>query len=108
MKPAPCWWMVKVHRARVTVSRLFVQRSEGKRPRPVTADGVMALHAQEDVPSALVRDHDVIYVYHNRIDATGDKRETEEQVFEAVDKTLQELIRSIIRNSPAPMPTTCW
>lgn len=23
---------------------------------------------------ALVRDHDVIYVYHNRIDATGDKR----------------------------------
>jgi uncharacterized protein (TIGR02687 family) len=44
---------------------------------------------------ALVRDHDVIYVYHNRIDATGDKRESEERVFEAVEETLQELIRLI-------------
>jgi len=42
-----------------------------------------------------VRDHDVIYVYHNRIDATGDKRESEERVFEAVEETLQELIRLI-------------
>lgn len=44
---------------------------------------------------ALVRDHDVIYVYHNRIDATGDKRESEERVFEAVEETLRELIRLI-------------
>ncbi|MDD4274381.1 MAG: BREX-1 system phosphatase PglZ type A [Desulfobacter postgatei] len=44
---------------------------------------------------ALVRDHDVLYVYHNRIDATGDKRESEERVFEAVEETLQELIRLV-------------
>ncbi len=44
---------------------------------------------------ALVRDHDLIYVYHNRIDATGDKRESEEQVFEAVEDTLRDLIRLI-------------
>ena len=44
---------------------------------------------------ALVRDHDVIYVYHNWIDATGDKRESEERVFEAVEETLQDLIRLI-------------
>ncbi|WP_131794038.1 BREX-1 system phosphatase PglZ type A [Fluoribacter gormanii] len=44
---------------------------------------------------ALVRDHDVIYVYHNRIDATGDKRESEERVFEAVEETMQELLRLI-------------
>jgi uncharacterized protein (TIGR02687 family) len=41
---------------------------------------------------SLVRDHDVIYIYHNLIDATGDKRESEERVFEAVEKTLKELI----------------
>lgn len=41
---------------------------------------------------ALVRDHDVVYIYHNRIDATGDKRESEERVFEAVEDTLKELI----------------
>jgi len=57
------------------------------------ADELMAMKG--DDCRALVRDHDVIYVYHNRIDATGDKRETEERVFEAVEETLQELIRLI-------------
>lgn len=55
------------------------------------ADEVMAMN-KEDC-RAMFRDHDVIYVYHNRIDATGDKRESEERVFEAVEETLQELIR---------------
>ena len=57
------------------------------------ADELMAMKG--DDCRALVRDHDVIYVYHNRIDATGDKRESEERVFEAVEDTLQELIRLI-------------
>ena len=57
------------------------------------ADALMAMKG--DDCRALVRDHDVIYVYHNRIDATGDKRESEERVFEAVEETLQELIRLI-------------
>ncbi|CZN02634.1 TPA: BREX-1 system phosphatase PglZ type A [Legionella pneumophila] len=57
------------------------------------ADELMAM--KKDDCRALVRDHDLIYVYHNRIDATGDKRETEERVFEAVEETLQDLIRLI-------------
>jgi len=57
------------------------------------ADALMAMKG--DDCRTLVRDHDVIYVYHNRIDATGDKRESEERVFEAVEETLQELIRLI-------------
>jgi len=57
------------------------------------ADELMAM--KSDDCRALVRDHDVLYVYHNRIDATGDKRESEERVFEAVEETLQELIRLI-------------
>lgn len=57
------------------------------------ADELMAMKG--DDCRALVRDHDVIYVYHNRIDATGDKRESEERVFEAAEETLQELIRLI-------------
>ncbi|HMQ96602.1 MAG TPA: BREX-1 system phosphatase PglZ type A [Candidatus Nanoperiomorbaceae bacterium] len=57
------------------------------------ADELMAMKG--DDCRTLVRDHDVIYVYHNRIDATGDKRESEERVFEAVEETLQELIRLI-------------
>ncbi len=57
------------------------------------ADELMAM--RKDDCRALVRDHDVIYVYHNRIDATGDKRESEERVFEAVEETLHELIRLV-------------
>ena len=44
---------------------------------------------------ALIREHDVVYVYHNFIDSTGDSRETEEQVFDAVEKTLEYLVTVI-------------
>ena len=57
------------------------------------ADELMAMKG--DDCRTLVRDHDVIYIYHNRIDATGDKRESEERVFEAAEETLQDLIRLI-------------
>jgi uncharacterized protein (TIGR02687 family) len=48
-----------------------------------------------DESRALVRDNEVIYVYHNLIDKTGDTRDTEERVFAAAEDTLQELIRII-------------
>lgn len=44
---------------------------------------------------ALIRDNEVVYVYHNLIDKTGDTRDTEERVFAAAEETLQELIRLI-------------
>ena len=40
----------------------------------------------------LYKAHRVLYVYHNRIDATGDKPGTERQVFEAVDDTLRDIV----------------
>ena len=44
---------------------------------------------------ALVRDNDVVYVYHNHIDKTGDSRDTEERVFDAVEDTLRELVNIV-------------
>jgi len=44
---------------------------------------------------ALIRDHEVVYVYHNLIDKTGDTRDTEERVFGAAEDTLDELLRVI-------------
>lgn len=44
---------------------------------------------------ALIRDNDVVYIYHNAIDAVGDKRESEGKVFEAVEESIQEVIRLI-------------
>jgi uncharacterized protein (TIGR02687 family) len=43
----------------------------------------------------LVKDSRVVYVYHNRIDAIGDKQATEENTFEAVACALQELKRLV-------------
>ena len=36
--------------------------------------------------------HDVIYLYHNRIDEIGDNRDSEERVFAAAEETLDELV----------------
>jgi uncharacterized protein (TIGR02687 family) len=77
-----------------TANRIKILGQAGSlRATACKADELMAM--KSDDCRALVRDHDVIYVYHNRIDATGDKRESEERVFEAVEETLQELIRLI-------------
>lgn len=40
----------------------------------------------------LYKQHQVFYVYHDRIDAAGDKAATERTVFEAAEETLRELV----------------
>ena len=55
-----------------------------------TAEDFRALGREE--ARDLVRDHQVIYLYHNLIDATGDKPVTEKQVFDAAERTLVELV----------------
>ena len=59
----------------------------------VLAKDVLAMGKEDS--RALVRDHDVVYVYHNLIDKTGDTRDTEERVFGATEETLEELLRVI-------------
>ncbi len=77
-----------------TANRIMIlNQAISQRSTAVKAEGFMALNKEDS--RALLRDHDVLYIFHNRIDATGDKRESEERVFEAVEETLQELIRLI-------------
>lgn len=59
----------------------------------IQAEDLMQMSRDES--RALVRDNEVIYVYHNLIDKTGDTRDTEERVFAATEETIQELIRII-------------
>lgn len=60
--------------------------------------GGSAIQAEEfkgmsgDERRELFKANQVLYVYHNRIDATGDKQTTERQVFEAVEDTLREIV----------------
>lgn len=56
----------------------------------IQADDLMQMG--RDDARALIRDNEVIYVYHNLIDKTGDTRDTEERVFAAAADTLKELV----------------
>lgn len=56
----------------------------------IQAEDFKALSADER--RELYKNNRVLYVYHNRIDATGDKPGTERQVFEAVDDTLRDIV----------------
>lgn len=69
-----------------------------------TASAIKAeelLQLSRDECRDLVKAHDLIYIYHNRIDETGDKRESEGDAFVAVEKTLQELVRLVKKLSAA-------
>jgi len=68
------------------------------RGKILEAVGGSAIQAEEfkglsaDERRELFKANRVLYVYHNRIDATGDKPGTERQVFEAVDDTLRDIV----------------
>lgn len=63
--------------------------------RAIQAEDVSSL--TRDELRELYQQHQVLYVYHNRIDATGDKPGTERQVFEAAEAALVELVDLVKR-----------
>lgn len=56
----------------------------------ISAAAVLAMPGDE--LRELYKQHQIFYVYHDRIDAAGDKAATERTVFEAADETLRELL----------------
>jgi uncharacterized protein (TIGR02687 family) len=70
--------------------RKILDRALPGRSTALNAKEVMEMNRDES--RALFRDHEVVYVYHNHIDAVGDKRDSEERVFAAVEEALEELI----------------
>lgn len=81
------------------------QRSDGtaNRSKVLGAVGGKAIQAEDALSLSreelreLYAQHQVLYVYHDRIDATGDTARTERQVFEAADDTLRELVDLVKR-----------
>jgi len=65
----------------------------------IKAEDLMGLGKEKG--RELVRDHSLVYVYHDRIDMIGDKQASETKTFEAVADTLNELsqLASFIINS---------
>lgn len=71
----------------------ILEEATGGRATAIRADDLLKLNRDES--RALMRDHEVVYVYHNRVDATGDQRESEERVFDAAEDALEELVQII-------------
>jgi uncharacterized protein (TIGR02687 family) len=71
----------------------ILERALPGRAAALQAEDLLAMGREES--RALFRDHELVYLYHNRIDHTGDKRDEEERVFEAAEATLEQLIQLI-------------
>ncbi|MEQ9032889.1 MAG: BREX-1 system phosphatase PglZ type A, partial [Aggregatilineales bacterium] len=69
--------------------------AQGTDGRGIALQAEDFLQMTVDKAREIARNHDVVYLYHNRIDAMGDKRDTEERVFEAVAETFEELLKLI-------------
>lgn len=77
-----------------TINRTkILQAALDGRGQAVKAEDFMQLN--RDDSRELLKGNDVLYIYHNRIDHTGDKMHSEGQAFEAAEQTLGDLIRLI-------------
>ena len=74
-----------------------LETNAGVRAVAINAEDFMKMNAKtEGRPFAM--QYDLIYIYHNRIDKTGDDKTTEDRVFEAAEeetKFIRELLRKI-------------
>jgi uncharacterized protein (TIGR02687 family) len=73
--------------------KLLSKGRAGDRVRALKAEEVMNMRADEG--KELFRDHDVVYIYHNHIDAIGDKLQTEEQLPKAAEDTIEDLTKLV-------------
>ena len=65
----------------------------GDRVKAMKADDFMSLKADDG--KEIFRDHDILYLYHNRIDIVGDKLATEERVTEAAEVAVEDLTKLV-------------
>lgn len=69
----------------------ILQQLSGVRATAVNAEDFMQMNTSTD-GREFVKQYDLIYIYHNRIDKIGDNKDTEVKVFEAVEDELEFLM----------------
>lgn len=80
-----------------TTQREKQLQQENPRSAAISYDNLVAMKSSE--LKSFSAGKEVIYVYHNRIDATGEASKTENSVFQATDQTIDELFRLVKRLS---------
>jgi len=53
------------------------------------------LNMTKDEAREVTRDSEVVYIYHNKIDAIGDKLATEESTFEAAESAIEDIVEMV-------------
>lgn len=75
----------------------ILEMNSGVRATAVKAEDFMKMNSSKEGRD-FVKQYDLIYIYHNRIDKTGDDKTTEEKVFDAVEEEflfLMEMLKKI-------------
>lgn len=73
--------------------KLLATGRAGDRAKALSARDVLDMRVDEG--KELFRDHDVVYIYHNLIDAIGDKLQTEDQLPKAAEDAIEELTKLV-------------
>lgn len=73
-------------------TKILLQNT-GKRAKAMLAEDFKALNKTER--TAEIKNHDIIYLYHNQIDKAGDDKMTESKVFEAVNSEIDYLVKLV-------------
>ncbi|MBY3093309.1 BREX-1 system phosphatase PglZ type A [Rhizobium laguerreae] len=73
--------------------KLLAAGHNGDTAKALKFEEVMNMRVDEG--KALFRDNHIIYIYHNRIDAIGDKMQTEELLPEAAEDTIEDLTKLV-------------
>ena len=71
----------------------ILQQTHENRATAVKAEEVLSMDRKN--LRSLLKNYPLVYIYHNQIDMVGDKRDSEQRVFEAVEDTMEELISLI-------------
>ncbi|MGO7078401.1 BREX-1 system phosphatase PglZ type A [Rhizobium johnstonii] len=73
--------------------KLLAAGRNGDTAKALKFEDVMTMRVDEG--KALFRDNHIIYIYHNRIDAIGDKMQTEELLPEAAEDAIEDLTKLV-------------
>ena len=65
------------------------------RSTAILAEDLMKISTRSDAAKMLVQNHDVVYIYHNRIDKVGDDKTSEEKLVDSVREEINFLIEIV-------------
>ena len=73
--------------------KILAAGRKGDSAKALKSEDVMNMRADDG--KALFRDNHIVYVYHNRIDAIGDKLQTEDRLPEAAEDAIDDLTKLV-------------